>query len=438
MRPSITNVWRLLGYSGYQTPWLSYTALYIIAILIAGVCILSGQYSMTPDSINYIEASEALMRGEPHIMRPPVYPLIIGLSRLMLGADHQIHGVIIVQWITFIISIVYFRNTLALLISSARCLFWATAVYAICPVFYVFNQTLLTEGLAGSFVIFFLYCLTNDSPGLKRALWSGIWLLILVYLRPAMICLLPVYGFYWGYVLYRQRKSGSGGAVTAGVIMALIIVSLIGYKHIIHNEFGTHTISVASVVNNWYILREQDAIGEEHADAPKVKAFLDSLHGTSPWTGQTLHWDEDRYLREVLRLSWPEIEAINARAIADNPWFYLRSFKMHLWQLKCHTFMPGYVYAAPIKYGGELMPLSISCFVAFMSFAGVLLVWRVRRIMPWVLFLTAASIAGAALIGSMNEWDRMFNPCMGAAWMLCVYLMLPAVRAWQRGFSPDP
>ncbi|MCM1337195.1 MAG: glycosyltransferase family 39 protein [Candidatus Amulumruptor caecigallinarius] len=437
MKPSRAEMTRLLGDSGYRSGWLSYTTLYTFVILLAVAYGMIAGCVLFVDSYDYIAASEALLHGRPHDARPPVYPLIIALSRCVAGLKYQNAGVVLVQWIVFIVSIGYFRRALSIIIKSRRCVFWATAFYAIVPVFSIFNQTLCSEGLCCSFVVFFLYCLFNklpQTPDVRSAVWSGFWLIVLVFLRPVMVCMLPVYIFYWVFVGIRWRKQSRMAVTAACLIVILCSGSLFCYKQIMHNSFGINTISRASIVNNWFLLREQNAVGPECSDNIQVKAYLDSIKNESPWKGHNLSWDELYVLGNELHLSLSEQEALQARAISSNKLFYARAFLLHLRKVNCDTFVPAYFYASPLRFIYSAFPVSLSCYLVFLLLAGILLVWKVRDIVPWTLFLTSAVIAGAALVGSMNDWSRLFNPGYAPAWMLCAYLMLPAIRAWRKAF----
>lgn len=440
MRQNKTNLTHFLGDSGYRSPLLSYAALYIFTAVLAICYIVFGEYGIFPDTTHYLEASDALMRGEPHIYRTPVYPLVIALVNVAVGRAACPAGVITLQWIVFLFSITYFRKTLSHIIDSRRYLFWVTAIYAIFPLFNIFNMSLLTEGLTGSFVIFFIYSLTSrlpGKPGWKNVLWSGMWLFLLIYLRPVMLCLLPVYAIFWIIVVCRWRMAAISCFCTALIVMLICCGSLLGYKHLMHEKFGINSITGVSVTNNWFMLREQDAIGPEHSDDPVVKQYLDSINGTSPWTGHALHWNEMTYLCRTLKLTIPEQEEIVDKAMASADNFYLRAAYLHLWQTNCTPFLPGYSYPAPMRYFYMALPFSTSCYVVFLICAAILLLWSVRRIAPWVFFLTSAAISGAAILGAMGgDWGRLFNPGLGAAWMLCAYLMHPALRVWRSAFRP--
>lgn len=379
-----------------------------------------------------MRASELLGAGELHRTRPPVYPCILLILRYVVGKTYLFAAVRALQYVIFFISIIYFSKIARAVIPSLKGAFWTSAAYALLPSFASFNNCILTESLCVSFVIFFIWTLVqalHEKKYVGSALKSGLWLFLMIFLRPVMMCLIPVYLIFWVYVAIRVRNSARG-VMTAALGLVLCVAAISVYKHQIYSVYGQRTMSTASVTNNYYTLRELDLIGPEHTDNPAYKQFLDSMRGKSPrYQGkQHVNFGEQFYIRDTINVSYNEREAAVERAMAGNrSILYARIAKRNLTYLSCHPLLPD-MNVFPFLYQSELFPVTLSCYLLFMVIALILLVWRIRKFEPWILFLTSAAITGAATIGAMDEWTRLFLPGLPPALLLFSFLFLPAFQ----------
>lgn len=418
-----------LGDSGYKSPWLSYAAIYILLLLISACVVVSGRSGTSFDTPGYFEASELLEHWQLHQTRPPVYPAILLLLRHIVGEAHLPEAIMGVQFSVFVVAVFYFSKIAKLVLQSSRAAFWTTAVFALLPPFSIcFNRYILTESLTMSFVIFFVWTLLSRLPELPRwrsALYSGVWLLVLIFLRPVMMCFIPVYIIFWGYVAWRWKQQAIKQMLMAFGMLAVCGSSILIYKHRLFVEYGLEGMSTAAVVNNYFALRDLHRLRPEHTDNPALKAYLDSICDTSPRTPDMRYpnWDEIWKIKSLS--SDQEFEDAVNKAMADTSFAYFRFAKINLGYLSKHALLPG-LSIIPL-------PINMSCYLVFMTMALILLIWKCRHIEPWILFLTSAAISGASTIGAMDEWTRLFYPGMPSALLLCSYIFLPAFRAWRKG-----
>lgn len=161
MKPSKTEFFSFFGDSGYKTRWLSYTVLFLLSAILGLYCFVFGQSQTSPDSFDYMRASELLGAGELHRTRPPVYPCILLILRYVVGKTYLFAAVRALQYVIFFISIIYFSKIARAVIPSLKGAFWTSAAYALLPSFASFNNCILTESLCVSFVIFFIWTLVQ-------------------------------------------------------------------------------------------------------------------------------------------------------------------------------------------------------------------------------------------------------------------------------------
>jgi hypothetical protein len=131
----------------------------VIAIAIAaseGICIVW-------DSTSYIDAWNSLY----FYVRTPVYPLLIGLMKIILG-NGFLWGVVVVQNMLFLLSLPYLYDLLEWVTSSDRIAFWLTLLYGIHPGILCWNNYIMTEYLAIILIIFIAW-------EIKAILCGGSW-----------------------------------------------------------------------------------------------------------------------------------------------------------------------------------------------------------------------------------------------------------------------
>lgn len=424
-----------LGYSGYKSPWLSYTTIYILTLISSVYVIIFGPPGTSADTFDYLAASKMLEHGELHMTRPPLYPAIMLLLRNLFGEIHLFKCIIVLQYIFFIVAIFYFSKTARLVLKSDKAAFWTSAVFALLPSFTFYNRDILTESFTLSFVIFFVWTLLYklpEIPGIRSVLYSGFWLLALIFLRPVMMCFIPVYIIFWGYVALRWRRKALRQIIVAVCVLVATGSTILAYKHCIFIQYGLKSMSASAITNNYYALRDLHLMRPEYTDNPLLKSFLDSVCDISPRSADQMHanWDEIILVR---RLSTPlEREIAVSKAMADNPLAYIHFANRNLGYLSKHALLPGF-RILPQRLEPYPLPVDMSCYLVFMTMALILLIWKGRHIGPWILFLSTASISGASTIGAMDEWTRLFFPGMACALLLGSYIFLPAFRAWRRG-----
>ena len=407
---------------------IAYAALYLLAalFLIFNFRFIDAVAPWFADPASYMAASYQVEHGVPDMVRTPVLPLIIAALRALFGVEHQTMALAVTQSTVFFISIIYLQRLLTRLKVRPLLCFLATAVYGIFSGINLYCITILTESFTISFIIFWLWALLRDfpeAPGARSWLASGLWLMLLIFLKPAMLCLLPVYIIYLGFLWWKNLNfSGASKAIAAGWLL-VIGLSLVSYRQAMTSRYGIHTISSVSIVNNYCTARETHAIRARHAANPLLKKFLSEYEDADIYTApETLGYAEQTYLMDHLHISAADLEqAVNA-AFAENFVSMLRTIPTRMKNAS------GY-YLLPLPNVGIWAYLNFTLsfrIYSYMFFMAVAFVWLLRRqgsIFIWLLWLVSASVFTCSIVGAMSEWNRLNMPGFPAALiLLCVIL----------------
>lgn len=307
--------------SGYRSPLLSYTCIYILYAATAIICFcwFGGGVNFY-DTLSYREAWLQLSAGSLDAIRTPVYPLFYGLCHSLVSMPDTYWLMTGIQWLLYGVAIHYFRLMSSLLLRGRRAVFWATALFALLPGLNQSQHALLSEGLMMPTAIFTYYWLvrTGVRPTVYGALMSAFWLLVSVALRPAALLLLPLAAVYC-VGLYRQYGRPYARAFYAGGCALCAVVALVAaYCLCINRQYGLKSPTVVSSWNNYIALREYDAIHPEDMTDPAEAQVLEgamAVYGNRD-INQYWAWKELEYLR--LHVSPATLEHIVSDAVAAN------------------------------------------------------------------------------------------------------------------------
>jgi len=405
-----------------NSPVMPYACLFLAAVITQFLQkLLYPCGIMTPDSDSYITASHILCEGQLDIERTPVLPLVIALSRAIFGEGLQIFGLLVIQSVVFLISILYFKLTASNLIPHKRVVFWGSAIYAMFPGFFFYNKYVLTESLAVSFVVFFAWTLLGRSPGrqkIRHVMLSSLWLFLLIYLRPVMLCLVPVFIIYWATVAIRRKAFRLGSAAMASLVFTGI--SLMAYKAEIKRLYQIDSVSSVSVINSYFLAREARLLQPEFTDNPILKAHLDSVKDKEVRNFVYVDFNEFFAIRDSLgSTGFPELEKTINRALKSNPAKLVRPMVDHL-----HYAELSPLFNLPLDFHTNIVShITLNFYFVFMAVTFLWLIVRRKGLEPWTMWLISAGIAGASVVGAMSGWTRLMLPGMSAAFLILMYML---------------
>lgn len=410
--------------SGYRSLLLSYPALLCAAVFeflyYASTNVVDIKFY--PDTISYIEAGDRILNGLPDLWRTPVYPLVITLIRGMFGPDVWPYAIIVLQFVVFVSSAVFLENTAARFISQPRTVFWIVAVYLLYPGTIYYCVALLTESFAISGTTILIWCLLRsfpDSPKCSDMVIASVILLLLLFLRPAFLYLIPVVSVYYVLIAIKFRKSALSSLVTAAAGIIVVVSLFAVYKNWVNKHHDINSVSYVSTINNYFLIRYAGIADPKLTDNPQLKkCILSSVPN-----------DGKNYLEVLMecrdiRNSVPpyDFEAYVNEAMKSNPYRMAQAIESR-WNdeaVKEPAF--GRIYWKLSHIEHFLVP-RLSSYAIFLILYTIMALysWRRMKSPPYVTFLLLMVSGGmlvTAVVGAQSDWSRLITPGTSAFIML--------------------
>ncbi|MDD4969124.1 MAG: hypothetical protein PHT07_06805 [Paludibacter sp.] len=248
-------------------PIYSFSALIFLLIFVFGPSPTAG------DTDTNFSAGLNLANGMLDALRTPLYPSILNFFKLILSNNVAIKlGVIIFQYIIFFISIFCFYYVSEFFIKHKKIVFFVVMCYACHPAILVWQKIIMTESLALSGVVFFLYFIVRFLVTKKTiySLMINLFVFLLIMLRPGFVFLIPIVLFFWLYFILKYKKNSLLGL--SGIIVVIILV--IGYSGIFQKQYGVYSLSTVSDINQYIMLRDAGLLETNNIENPEFKKEL--------------------------------------------------------------------------------------------------------------------------------------------------------------------
>lgn len=402
-------------------------------LMLAAVIYLKGTVVYNADTASYVSAwNECYSHGEIDLFRTPVYPVLIGIGRLLFGADYWGVFPTLVQIIVFYACGLTFSKMIFGVISNRRAAWFTVLLYFIFyPIINMLN-VLGTEALAFSLTSLWVYCVWRF---LQRARWSygiGIALLTVteIMLRPSLLILaMAIVGLAVAGVFIRHYRR------SVLLLLLTLIPSGIVYKVYVDEMerlSGMPTISVVSVYNNYYMARQyNDIFPELLPDNPEAIEVM-----------RRYQKEGDRLSLEYLLKLWAEITEIEENHIMSYP-------EMNGYAMAMKKEYPGLWYGyigrriADSLIGGPAIKNLCNYLVVTLYTIFFIIAWIKLRKFSLLNFLTLM-IGGGSLLSlflyAQNDFGRLMLPTspmlilMGGQLLNCLHLRRPVINL--RGFLP--
>jgi hypothetical protein len=234
----------------------------------------------SPDTASYLEDANLyglIFRGEINIERTPVYLVFTGLHRQMFGEENMFAWIVFTQRLLSLISVFFFYRIAEHFIKSQSCVVLASISYIVAESVLPFNNWILTESFAVTFIVCWFYLLVayTQKPSGWKALLSGIGVFILIMLRPALMgLLLLIFVFYGMRLLFHREhfKKDSIGLLSAVLSLAL----LFGYCHQLYKKEKIFSVTVLGV-SNQFICTIQSGLFQKDNDSPLSRRMQTAL-----------------------------------------------------------------------------------------------------------------------------------------------------------------
>lgn len=247
--------------------------IYCISAFIFLLTFLFGPSPTAGDTETYFSAGSLIANGQIDSLRTPLYPLILNVFKWLFNIGITLKvTVIILQYFLFCISIFCFYRLTEYFIKSNYVVFFLVLIYACHPATLVWQKILITESLALSGIVFFLYFIIQFI-GTKKLIYTfliNLFLFLLIILRPGFLFLIPIVLIFWLYFVIKWEKTGLIGMGWN----VLIIILMIGYAATFQKQYGVFTMSTVSDVNQYMILRDAELLDTGNILNPEFKSTI--------------------------------------------------------------------------------------------------------------------------------------------------------------------
>lgn len=234
------------------------------------------------DSQSYIDAwYTSYSKGNIDINRTPVYPLIIGLAETIGGKAHMMFIVILMQNLLFCIASLYFYKIAFITTKSSIAAFFATLLLIILPPYSLFRNEILTESFAFSGLILITYNIIAVYEG--RSLWNflglAFWLLFLVFLRPALVFLLPVLTVAFLLMILKRKELWRKACL--GLFIVIVVSScLFFYMAEFKKNYGVFTMTNVGLINDSYMMLQDGTLDPQKTSDRKMSFLISEIYKT--------------------------------------------------------------------------------------------------------------------------------------------------------------
>lgn len=371
-------------------------------------------YTVSADTNSYVNAMNTILQGKVDKLRPPLYPLLLGIMRAIFGTNYML-ATVNFQTLFSLLSIVFFYMTCKKMLKNKNTIYCATILYGILPQITSWERVLIPESIAISGTIMFFYLITRylDRPTNKKACFIGILCFLFVMLKPAFIIYAPIILIFWILRFLTQRKEFVQNTIGIIVIVAIFLL-LRGYCYLNERDNGYDGISiVGSNLNQVFMLMDNNMY--ENPAYPDIVNKIKVLKTNSPYT-----------------ITWDQMMALNAEVDSQLLTEYASSTIQHNIHGYLYYSIKKFVllakepisvdkYANPIDTHWEVISDSAMYFLFPFTFLHIYLLILAEfivslrhfvkdRSIPWVtlglvVFLAAQLVV--AVIGAMSDWQRL-------------------------------
>lgn len=378
--------------------YLKLRYIYILSILFCIYLTYIFRVDITFDTPTYVNAWSTLLDGHIDKWRTPSYPIFLGIMKTIFG-DNYLYFVVLVQHLVFLVSVRYFYLLTRCTVTNDKISFFITLFYALYPCVATYNCLIGTSTFVVTGSVFLLYTflkfyLTNH---FRYGVYAFFLLFFLIFLRPAVVYLLPVTIVAWCIVAY-MKKNFLDTSVLFGITGSVVVsICLIVYMFMFKSSYGVFTPSGIGLINQYTVAKAANVIdlnttGEElgfYQEAEKyinimgMEAFSDSLK-------QSINRDKGKYVKRL----WQNVR----KASEDN------------------LFEPSYQIGVLGVFSNLMGPKIKVIYYLFLIYAVLLLRWMMRRkeiaIFPCFLIMIGVSNYIIIILGSPGEYGRLSLPAM--------------------------
>lgn len=388
------------------------------------------------DTQTYVDAFDNILCDGVDVIRTPLYPMLLGLCRVVFGDALWAHAVVLVQLAAFIATIPL-TLSVAQRLMKPRAAVIVTAVYAWCPTFVSFALFVMPDIWCVIGVVCLIYLSQrllkrNDR---RTMLWCTLTTVALVFLKPSNIYL----SIWWGVIalillIYRQRQWWQPLVVAA--VPALLLG---GYGLLVQRQLGYYSVSIVSDINDLgNAAQRRKLVPELASDSITAKLFRDinacdsvpnlkrrqmAFVGTEHLTQSEIHrilvetkaYDPARWYRGIVVRLFESLSS-NAFPIHGSEKFKYYAESLHISFYVVYLVLLA-IFVRLIIYGKDIRRQLKEC----RARAGV----RAFQLQLWALWILVCGGIATAVIGGFDDFGRLSMGAYPALIILCGAVLSP-------------
>lgn len=414
---------KLFPSSGYRSPLLSYPVLLVVFVAELWLIVRPDfGKSVGGDGLSYFAAIESLAAGYPDMYRTPVYPVILKILDCMFGPGRIYEALQVFNIVAAVAGAWYFMRLAGkFAFGRRRVIFWLTALYCLTPWWHLWTSYVLTEPLALAGMSAYLYWTVRDlpaRPGVLSGVMSSVWLVFLVFLRPVLMCLLPVAAIYW-WLLRRRGRGARAGVAGTALCVALVLAYVAAYGHV----HGSYKLSAVSQWNNYNFVTQAGLHSPDYTSNPALATFIEgTIAGYDTICAEPLiiHYKSVPDAGGEIPLA--DIDGEIYKAISENPQKALEAMWVRLHVLVWNEPLFTYDRMPRMKIVESTWAPVTGLLMIFQIICAVWLVWLWRRgVRPpgaWLCWGVMVAVSWSSFVGAYYEWNRLTLPAVPAVLML--------------------
>ena len=384
--------------------------IYFFSVLVAIYSISNYSPILSGDSPSYLDAWYNFKDGYIDKLRTPLYPIYLGVIKMIVGNKYFVITSIVGQTILFLFSIYVFYKLAIRITGCQNIAFWITLFYGTSLHINQWNSMIMTESLSISGSIFMLYSILRlyDCYSLKWGMISAAIIMLLLLQRPSFIYIIPVLILGW-LICYRGKKKQAIAGII-GVVISSFVLFL--YMCSFKQSYGIWTSSSVSTVNNYHIARQYNLLNPNVIKDVNLQADIDSIL-TYGYKFSGLVDESDFFPEEVInevnlifsKYDLKTIDSAIRASFESSPINYIKSTYVRFYK---SAFNNAFFIFARVK-------IDLFFFYLFLFIYGLVIIrWSIlKKCFPWmtiIIYLLCIGNILVSIIGAWAGWNRLIMP----------------------------
>ena len=368
------------------------------------------------DTESYVKAGHVLLNGTLDVFRTPVYPFLISFFRMFLGEWFST-GIITLQVLMFILSVYCFSLLCSYFLKNHLVYNITVALYAFHPTMLMWQKLILTESLSISVMVIFIYLLVKyiHDNNYSSIILSQLFLIFLLFLRPAFVYLIPLNLIFWGYWMAKKNFIRS----LVGMLGALVVAAFFGYYcYSLEKQYGIWGTSNVSDVNQYWILSEAGLIDLNAIPNEQMKIDVERFQKV------ILYRSDHIILFDILqrRYGLSACHDMVVNSIKNNLGAYIKSRIKSFWTEGTASVGCWEEHRDLLTRLGLFTSLNFFQYITFLIIYIVMFFCYLRKNGMWFISVYLLLIAGGgmfvAIAGAPNFWGRLAVTCIPVSFLL--------------------